>query len=65
MTASHDATSGDWRDAMLARIRTLARGDGPAIAAERKWTPPAHGITGSQSGDATGSCAPATPTTAS
>ncbi|HZF67911.1 MAG TPA: DUF1801 domain-containing protein [Gemmatirosa sp.] len=47
MTAPrHGAPSGDWRDEMLARIRTLIREVDPEIVEERKWMKPSNGMAG-------------------
>lgn len=41
-----DAPSGDWRDEMLAHIRTLIRQADPEIVEERKWKKPSNGMAG-------------------
>jgi hypothetical protein len=46
MTTSYDTLPGDWRDVVLARIRTLIRDADPEIVEERKWKKPSNGMTG-------------------
>jgi hypothetical protein len=40
------AASGDWRDEMLSRIRTLVMEADPKMIEERKWKKPSNGMTG-------------------
>lgn len=42
----HATPPGDWRDATLARLRTLITQADPEIVEERKWKKPSNGMTG-------------------
>ncbi|HEY7502388.1 MAG TPA: DUF1801 domain-containing protein [Vicinamibacterales bacterium] len=42
----HASPSGDWRDAMLSRIRTLIKQADPAMIEERKWRKPSNKMAG-------------------
>jgi hypothetical protein len=40
------SSSGDWRDEMLSRIRTIIEQADPKMIEERKWRKPSNGMTG-------------------
>jgi len=42
----HVSSSGDWRDEMLSRIRTIIEQADPKMIEERKWRKPSNGMTG-------------------
>ncbi len=46
MMKKHDSLSGDWRDEMLSRIRTLVMQADPKMIEERKWKKPSNRMTG-------------------
>src|SRR6185436_19936699 len=41
-----EKATGDWRDEMLSRIRTLIMQADPEMIEERKWKKPSNGMTG-------------------
>ena len=46
MMKKHESSTGDWRNEMLGRIRTLITKADPAIVEERKWRKPSNGMVG-------------------
>ena len=46
MTKKPNASSADWRDEMLGRIRTLITKADPEMIEERKWRKPSNGMVG-------------------
>jgi hypothetical protein len=46
MIKKQNSSSGDWRDEMLAQIRTLITKADPEIVEERKWRKPSNGMVG-------------------
>jgi hypothetical protein len=46
MAKKQTSPSGDWRDEMLSRIRTIIEQADPEMIEERKWRKPSNGMTG-------------------
>ena len=46
ISSKQGSNAGDWRDAMLARVRALLTQADPAIVEERKWKKPSNGMQG-------------------
>ena len=46
MKKSTTGTAGDWRGAMLARVRALIKAADPAVAEEVKWRKPSNNMRG-------------------